>query len=106
MLGIQLLGIFYALFMMYLTFLHYQRREYSKNVSIAWFIVWFSLLGISIYPSALENLSTGLFGAYRTLDLLVIATLFGILGLTYRNYVELKRQKKKIELLVMLGAQK
>ena len=39
-LGVQILGILFALFMIYVTFLYRRRNEFSTQESLFWFFVW------------------------------------------------------------------
>ena len=53
-LGVQILGILFALFMFYITFLHQRRNEFTVKESIFWFGAWLSFLFLVIFPTSLD----------------------------------------------------
>ena len=99
MIGIQILALLFALWMVYFTYLHYRRREFSKPELLLWMILWFGLMVIVIFPRSVGFLLRT-FSISRTFDLVVIAGIVILFGITFRNYVILKRTERKVEQLV------
>lgn len=103
MIGIQIVAIIFALFMMYFSYLHYRRREFTAMEFSFWMTLWVGLAFIVIFPrSASFILRT--FSISRTFDLVIIVAIIVLFGVTFRNYVILKRVAKKVEEFVRAHA--
>lgn len=99
MIGIQILAILFAIWMTYFSYLHFRRGEFSKIEYISWQILWLGLVVVVIYPSSV-NFILQTFKIVRTFDLVVIVGIVVLFGVSFRNYVLLKRTEKKIENVV------
>lgn len=99
MIAIQIVAILFALWMIYFTFLHFRRGEFSKSELVIWQILWFGLVFVVIYPSSIKFLLTAL-NISRTFDLIVIVGIIVLYGITFRNYVIARRLERKIEQVV------
>ncbi len=99
MMGIQILGILFALFMAYLTFLHYKRQEFTGKEMALWAVMWVAFIVISVSPGLLNPIVESLSFA-RTMDLLIVLGFMFLIGITFFNYLKLKKTQKKIEDLV------
>lgn len=96
MIAIQLVAILFALWMIYFTFLHFRRREFSKSEFIIWLVLWIGLIVVVIYPASVKFILTT-FSISRTFDLVVIVGIIALYGITFRNYVLLRRVERKLE---------
>ncbi|HII71142.1 TPA: DUF2304 domain-containing protein [Candidatus Woesearchaeota archaeon] len=97
--GIQVIGILFALFMLYYTFINYKRDQLQKSEFGIWLTVWLVFLAVSIYPFPLQTLARTL-SIWRTMDFLTIIGFFFILTLTFYNYVQVRKNNQKLEKLV------
>jgi hypothetical protein len=97
--GIQIIGILFALFMIYYTFINFKRKQLKKSESALWFVMWFIFLLVAIFPTYLKKLAETL-SVYRTMDFLTILGFFFIILLTFHNYVQVKRNSRKLEEIV------
>ena len=70
-LGIQILGILFALFMMYFTFLNYKRKELISKEYTFWIIMWALFLVVTIIPEILDPV-VGALQLPRTMDFFII----------------------------------
>lgn len=93
---IQALGIIFGLVMIYTTFFHYKRNEFSVSQFLFWGFIWISLLFVVIFPKMATNI-VQYFGFVRTLDLLVVLAIIIIIFLTFYNYVTVNKLKKNLE---------
>lgn len=99
MIGLQIVAILFALWMIYFSYLHFRRGEFNRYEFAIWEILWLGLIAIVIFPKSVQFILTT-FSITRTFDLVVIVGMIILFGVTFRNYVVVKRLEKKIELTV------
>ncbi|MDP2683932.1 MAG: DUF2304 domain-containing protein [bacterium] len=95
MIGIQIIAIIFAIWMIYFSYLHFRRGEFKKIEFILWQVLWIGLIIVVIYPSSVKFILET-FNINRTFDLVVIVGVVVLFGITFRNYVLLKRTEKKL----------
>ncbi len=95
-LGIQILGSIFALFMLYVTFLHQKRKEYTWKEYLFWTIFWIAFGLVSIFPYWLDPISTVL-KLTRTLDLFIILGFMFMIGMTVYIYDVVRRTQRKVD---------
>ena len=105
LLGIQILGVLFALFMLYLTFVHQKRKEFSSKEYLFWIILWVGFIIVTLFPQVLEPIVESL-NLYRTMDLLVILGFIFVVGVLFHNYIALRKTQKKVEVIVRKVAHK
>jgi len=98
-LGIQIIGVLFALFMMYLTFLHSKRREFTFKEWSFWTIVWLVFLILTLQPRILDPVVAKI-GVGRKLDLFIIVGFIFLIGISFYNYTLVRKNQKKIEKIV------
>lgn len=98
-LGVQIIAVLFAIFMIYVAFLHWKRRDIRGVEIFFWSILWLGFIIITLFPKILESVSQLLFFA-RVMDLLMIAAFMILAFLGFQNYVSNKRTERKIEELV------
>lgn len=96
MIGVQILALLFVIWMTYFSYLHYRRREFSLYEFLFWQIMWVGLTVIVLLPKSV-NFVLKTFSISRTFDFVVIAGIVLLFGITFRNYVILKRTERKIE---------
>ena len=69
-LGIQILGILFALVMLYITFLHQKRKQLTNKEYFFWFGSWVIVLLLMIVPTSLDWLIKGVLNLDRRIDFL------------------------------------
>lgn len=99
MIGVQILAILFVLWMTYFSFLHFRRKEFSLTEFLFWQIMWFGLAVVVIFPKSVDVILKK-FSITRTFDLVVIVGIMVLFGITFRNYVLLRRTERKLEELV------
>lgn len=99
LLGIQIVGGLFALFMLYLTFLHRKKNDFSSKEYILWVILWLVAIGVTIFPNVLHPF-TNVLRLQRNMDLIIIAGFIFLIGLTFNNYILLTKTENKVEKLV------
>lgn len=96
MIGIQIVAIIFALWMIYFSFLHFRRKEFFLKEFFLWMILWIGLIVVVIFPESVKFILTT-FSITRTFDLVVIVAIIVLMGITFRNYVIIRRLEKRIE---------
>jgi hypothetical protein len=99
MIGIQIVAIIFAIWMIYFSYLHFRRGEFKRTEFLLWQILWLGLIIVVIFPGSVKFVLTT-FSITRAFDLVVIVGMIILFGVTFRNYILLKRIDKKIEEVV------
>lgn len=105
MIGIQILAIIFALWMIYFSFLHFRRREFKILEFLFWQILWLGLIGVVIYPESVDFILRT-FSISRTFDLVVIVGIIVLFGVSFRSYVIIRRLERKVEDFVRKESQR
>ena len=100
MLGIQVVGIIFGLFMLYLTFLHLKRKEFTIVEAVGWFVLWISIAFMTLFPNSLDFLVKGVLNLQRPLDFFIICGFLFLIFATFFNYSQNRKNDKKIEKIV------
>lgn len=100
LLGIQIVGIIFGLFMMYLTFLGFKRKELSNLEYLFWTISWLLLLFVTLFPNSLDFLVKRVLSMKRPLDFFIVLGFLFLTFITFVNYNLLKKSQEKIERVV------
>ena len=98
-LGIQIIGVMFGLFLIYYTFLQYKKREFSKTELVVWILCWSVYIYVTLYPKSLEFLAKKL-NLVRTMDLLTIVGFMFLIGMSFYNHTLVRRNRKKLEVAV------
>ena len=99
MIGIQVLGMLFVLWMTYFSYLHYRRGEFSIWEFSFWQVIWLGLAAIILFPSTV-NFILQTFKIARAFDLLTVGGIVILFGVSFRNYVLLRRTQHEVESLV------
>ena len=103
MIGVQIAAIIFVLWMSYFSYLHFRRKEFSLIEFSFWQLMWIGLAVVVIFPKSVDFILKK-FSITRTFDLVVIVGIMILFGVTFRNYVLLRRTERKLEELVRQGA--
>ena len=105
-LGIQILGILFGLFMIYITFISGKRREFTTKEGGFWIIVWVLFILVSLFPRGLDFLIKGVLKLQRPLDFFIIAGFMFMIGFIFYSYTLIRKSQKKLEEIVRKMAMK
>jgi len=98
-LGVQIISILFAIFMIYVAFLHWKRKEINGGEIFFWSSLWFGFIAITLFPNLLQNLTKLLFFT-RVMDFLMVIAFMILAFLGFQNHVSNRRMEKKIEELI------
>ena len=99
-LGIQILGALFSLVMIYLSFLHYKRKEYAIESFFFWLILWLGFLFMVVYPTSMDFLIRDVLKFGRRLDFFIVLGFIFIIALMYYNHLIVNSTKRKVEKII------
>ncbi len=98
-LGIQIAGFLFGLFMIYYSFLNYKRREFTSKEFSFWLSLWVVFIVITLFPFLLDPI-VKTFGFFRTLDLLVMGGFLFLIAAIFYTYTLTRKNQKRLETVV------
>ena len=98
-LGIQIVGFLFGLFMLYYSFLNYKRKEFLSKEFIFWVILWIIFILVAVFPSSLDPIVKNV-GFLRALDLLTIVGFLFLIAAIFYTYTITKKNQRKLETIV------
>ena len=98
-LTIQIAGALVSVFIVYLTYVKFKKKEFSVGEASFWISFWLVSGYLFIFPKTVNPLVEAL-NIKRPLDLYIIVAVFFWSVITYLNYLNVRRIKNKIETLV------
>lgn len=98
-LGVQIIAILFAIFMIYVAFLHWKRRDLNGGEIFFWVILWSGFIVITLFPDILQNITKKLFFT-RIMDFLMVIAFMILAFLGFQNHVSNRRMERKIEELI------
>lgn len=104
-LGIQIVAVCFAGFMLYVAFLHYKKKNILLSEFLFWLLIWTVFIVFALYPKILDPVIKELF-ITRAMDLLMIIAFMILSYLGFTNHVGIKNLQKEIRRLVSLNAHK
>ncbi len=96
---LQILLLFFALFMVYSLYLHWKRKNISTRMFTFWLVLFSLFIFITFFPKVLEPLLKELF-IVRVMDLGMIVTFMILTYVTIENNIKIKNLENTIEKLV------
>ncbi len=104
-LGIQVISIFFAIFMLYLVRVHYKRGHLGIKEYIFWCFSWVVFIIFALFPHILSPLLTTL-SIVRALDLLMILAFMILTYLAFSDHMAVRDLYRQIGKLVSENAKK
>jgi hypothetical protein len=105
LLGIQIISISFAIFMVYVTFLHYKRGTVNGREFSFWLFCWISFTFFTLFPRVLDPLLAQIF-VTRAMDLLMIVAFMILTYLGFQNHIGVKNLQRQISKIVSDQAKK
>ena len=97
--GIQILGVFFALGMSYLTFLFYKRGDYPRKDFIFWMFIWIGFLFLLFFPESARHLSRPL-GVISVMNLFMVLAFMLTFALLLYQHDTMRKNEKKLRTVV------
>ncbi len=104
-LGIQIAGSLFGLFMIYYSFLNYKRKQFTTKEFGFWLLLWVLFILVSLFPFLLDPVVKPA-GFLRALDLLTITGFIFLIGAVFYTYTLTRKNQKQLEEIVRIVAMK
>src|SRR3989344_6497403 len=98
-LGIQIGGFLFGLFMIYYSFLNYKRKEFTVKEVSFWILLWAIFILIALFPFLLDPIIKPL-GFFRAFDFLIMAGFLFIIAAIFYTYTVTRKNQKQVESVV------
>ncbi|MCL4460019.1 MAG: DUF2304 domain-containing protein [Chloroflexi bacterium] len=101
--GIQIVAVVFSFLMLYITFLHFKRRELTTRETLFFGLLWVGAIFLTIFPKSVDFLLK----TFRILRLMDLATIVGfmvLIALSFHNFLTIRKLEEKIEKLVRYNA--
>ena len=98
-LGIQIAGILFGLFMIYYSFLNYKKKEFTVKEFAFWTVVWIFLIIVTLFPYILDPI-VKYFGFFRALDVLIVSGFLFLIIAIFYTYTLTRKTQKQVEAVV------
>lgn len=98
-LGIQILGSLFGIFMIYYVFLHYKRKELTIREYLFWIGLWVLFIILTLFPWLLNPIVRSI-GFARTMDFFIVAGFMFLIGSLFYIYLIVRSNQKKLEEIV------
>ena len=98
-LGIQIAGFLFGLFMIYYSFLNYKRKEFTVKEFSFWLLLWIIFIVIALFPSLLDPV-VRIGGFFRALDVLIISGFLFLIASIFYTYTITRKNQKQLEAIV------
>ncbi len=99
LLGIQLLALLFAFFMLYVNFINYKKGKLTSGDFFLWTVLWLGFITLTLFPEILEPIIKPL-NVIRILDLLMLMAFAVLAIISFDNFMKNREIEKKIEQLV------
>lgn len=98
-LGIQVFGLVFGIFVLYMSFLQWKKREFTINEWAFWSLFAIAFSTVSLFPNILNPVVVSL-KLGRTLDLFIIVGFMFLIGALFYIYRIVRKVQKGLENLV------
>lgn len=98
-LGIQVFGIVFGAFMLYMSFLQWKKRQFTLNEFVFWSMFALAFSFISLFPEIINPITAAL-KLERKLDFFIILGFMFLIGATFYSYRIVRHTQKQLEDLV------
>ena len=98
-LGIQVFGIVFGVFILYMSFLQWKKKEFTINEWLFWSIFALGFSGISLFPEVINPI-TAVLKLERKLDFFIILGFMFLIAATFYSYRIVRKTQKGLEELV------
>lgn len=97
--AVQLVAIVFSIFMIYFTYLAYRRQHFEIYSLVIWLTIFGGLIVFTVFPGFFIPVIAFLEIA-RLFDFFLIVGIFFLIVISYVNFMNLQKLKKKLEKVV------
>lgn len=97
-LGVQIFGFVFGIFMIYLAFIYMKKKDLSLNDFLFWLIIWILFIVAVMIPQTLNIFmeTLGIIGAIQFFTVIGFVFLFGFVFFLYKNVRKTQRMLAKV----------
>jgi hypothetical protein len=99
LLGIQLVALLFGATVLYLSFVHLKRKEFTLLDFVIWGVAGLAFLLMTLFPHSVDPLVRSL-ALFDTMQLIMIAGMAFLTVLVFFLYHAVRRNQQKLEKLV------
>lgn len=96
---IQLIGIFFGIIMIFVSYFYYKRRVFYFHDMLIWMLVWLGLVLTILFPSKLQTIIQPL-KILRVMDLITIGGFFISFTLLFVLFARSRQRDRAVEKIV------
>ena len=97
--GVQLVMLGFALFMVYILYLHWKKREITILIFLMWMLIWGVFIVLIVFPKILQPYLNSTFNL-NVVDLIMVVSFMVLTYVTIENNIKIKNYSEKMEVLV------
>ena len=98
-LSIQVFGLVFSVFMLYVSFLYYKKKEFTLTEWGFWTVFSVAFAAVSVFPQALDPV-VATFNLSRKLDMFIILGFMFLIAATFYTYTVTRRTDRRMEEIV------
>ena len=99
MIPLQIISLIFGLYMLYWSFLAYKKRLFYFNELLFWVGIWTIFMLVTLFPDTVKFLLQT-FRIIRVMDLFMIIAFMVLWFVTYKNYIDNRTLRRKLNDLV------
>lgn len=99
LLGIQLVALLFGAALLYLSFVHYRRKEFSATDLAIWGVAGLGFILVTLFPAAIQPLVESL-ALFDPMQLIMITGMAFLTVLVFALYHAVRKNQRKLEALV------
>ena len=104
-LGVQVISILFAFFMMYVVRIHFHRNNLGKREYIFWLFIWLVFIFVAALPQIFSPL-LNLLQIVRIMDLMMIIAFMILTYISFMDHIAIRDLYRKINQVVSEKSQK
>lgn len=99
MVVVEIAGAFFGIFMLFITYISFRKKQLNKNDMLVWGAIWVLVIAFSLLSQQLQD-SVRLIGFIRLLDFVLIAGLAVLSGIIFFQFRKIRVLERKFEELL------
>ncbi|MBW3003619.1 DUF2304 family protein [Candidatus Woesearchaeota archaeon] len=96
---LQIVGVLFALGMMFLTYLHFRRKEFYVSDLIVWVLIWFGFIFVVLFPEVFR-IVLQTFAIQGPLWFITIAAIIFLTILVFYLHFTVRKTQRKVRHMV------
>ena len=99
MVVVETAGFLFGIFMLYISYVSFKKKQLNRNDLIVWGIIWIGLIALVVFSQQLQS-SVKSFGFIRLFDFAFILGFAVLSGIAFFQFRKIRALESKIDELV------